>query len=262
MFKLLIYLTILIPFFTQAKILELSQVINVINFIDQDTWLLVDLDNTLFEAKQALGHANWFYDEIDKRMQQGMSKEEAIKDAYPLWIKVQEICPVKPMESSFIILLKELQKRGHVIMGLTHRQPSVASATIRQVNSLEIDFKETAPSKENFSIPAATPALYTDGILFVGDYNKKGTVFLPFLSIIQKLPKKIVFIDDKRKNVEELEQALAENFPNEIQYVGIHYTAYEHVKPVYDRKIAEFQAKFLDKIISNEEALLLMRKGF
>lgn len=241
----------------EAKIIETRHIEDVIPFIDHETWFLVDLDNCMFEGAQALGHASWFYDELQQRMQKGMSREEAIADAYPGWIKTQKACKVKPLESSFVPILLMLQGKGITIMGLTHRQPSVADSTVRQVNSLGFDFLSTAPSKENFGVPAKTPTLYSQGILFVGDYNKKIDIFEPFLLMIKKSPKKIVFIDDKRKNVAELESLTRYG----IEYVGVHYTAIEHSKPVYIREVAEFQYKFLDEIMSNEAALLLMENG-
>lgn len=241
----------------EAKIIETKHIEDVLPFIDDDTWFLVDLDNCMFEGAQALGHANWFYDELQQRMQKGMSREEAISDAYPHWIKAQRVCKIKPLEENFVPTLLLLQNKGITIMGLTHRQPSVADSTTIQVNSLGFDFSTTAPSKDSFSIPAKTPTLYFQGIVFVGDYNKKIDIFEPFLSIIKKSPKKIVFIDDKRKNVEELE-ALTKHG---IEYIGVHYTAIEDAKPIYMREVAEFQYKFLDKIMSNEAALLLMENG-
>lgn len=178
--KLFIYFTLLLPLIGEAKIIETAHIADAISYIDKETWFLVDLDNTMFEAKQALGHANWFYDEMQQRLQKGMSREEAIKDAYPGWIKTQAVCPVKPLENDFVPTLLSLQNLGTVIMGLTHRQPSVANSTIQLVTSLGFDFTKTAPSKDSFTIPATTPTLYLQGILFVGDYNKKGDVFLPF----------------------------------------------------------------------------------
>jgi hypothetical protein len=86
----------------------------------------------MFQSAQALGLANWFYDLIQQRMQAGMTPEEAIRDAYPHWIKTQKICGVKPLESDFIPLMLMLQNKGIVMMGLTHRQPSVADSTIKQ----------------------------------------------------------------------------------------------------------------------------------
>ncbi len=241
----------------EAKIVETSHIEDVLPLIDEDTWFLVDLDNCLFEAAQALGHANWFYDELQQRMQKGMSREDAIREAYPDWIKIQKACRIKPLDNNFVPILLMLQNKGIVIMGLTHRQPSVADSTFRQVTSLGFDFLTTAPSKECFVVPSKTPTLYSQGILFVGDYNKKNDVFEPFLSIINQKPKKIVFIDDKRKNVEELEKLTS----NGIDYIGVHYTAIEHAKPVYAREIAKFQYKFLDQIMSNEAALILMENG-
>jgi hypothetical protein len=247
----------LASFGIEAKIVETQHIEDVLPLIDEDTWFLVDLDNCMFEGAQALGHASWFYDELQQRMQKGMSREDAIADAYPGWIKTQKVCKVKPLESNFVPILLTLQSKGITIMGLTHRQPSVADSTARQVGSLGFDFLTTAPSKESFVVPAKTPTLYFQGILFVGDYNKKIDIFEPFLSILKKSPKKIVFIDDKRKNVEELENLTKYG----IEYVGVHYTAVEHSKPVYVREIAEFQYKFLDQIMSNEAALLLMENG-
>jgi len=251
-------LTLLLPIIAEAKIIETAHIADALPYIDEETWFLVDLDNTMFEAKQALGHANWFYDEMQQRLQKGMTREEAIRDTYPGWIKTQQACPVKPLEEDFVPSLIALQNRGILVMGLTHRQPSVAQSTIQQVASLGVDFITTAPSKNSFEVPAANPTLYSQGILFVSDYNKKGDVFMPFLSMINKTPKKVVFIDDKRKNVEELEQTLAKYG---IEYIGIYYTAIEHTKPVYSRELAEYQYKFLDKIMSNEAASLLMQHG-
>lgn len=247
-----------IPFHGQAKIIETAHIADVMPLIDNETWFLVDIDNTLFEAAQALGHANWFYDEMQKKMRQGMTREEALRACYPGWIKTQKVCKVKPLEDNFVASLIDLQNRGVVIMGLTHRWPSVADSTIHQVASLGFDFSKTAPSQETFTVPAGHPTLYKQGILFVCDYNKKSDVFLPFLILINQKPKKVVFIDDKRKYVEELEVALEQQG---IEYIGIHYTAIEHVTPMFSPEIAEFQYKFLDQIMSNEAALLLMKNG-
>lgn len=241
----------------ESLVIETHRVEDILPFIDNETWLLVDLDNCFFQASQALGHANWFYDEVEKRIRNGMSKEEAIGDAYPDWIRTQRICKVKPLDDKFIPILKELQQKGVVIMGLTHRQPIVADSTIGQIHSLNFDFVTTAPSKESFQVIKRTPTLYFEGVLFVGDYNKKIDIFQHFLVLLDKRPKKVVFLDDKRKNVDEL----IELEKSGIQYTGVHYTAINHDEPIYVPEIAAFQYQFLEKILSNEAALLLMENG-
>ncbi len=240
----------------KAAIIETRHVEDVLPFIDEETWFLVDLDNCMFEAVQALGHANWFYGQIQQKMRLGMTQEDAIREAYPDWIKTQNICQVKPVEENFVRILSSLQDKGIIIMGCTHRQPSVVDATFRQVRSLGFDFSKSSPYSQNeVIIPSQTPVLYSQGILFVGDYNKKIDIFKSFLSLIGQKPKKVVFIDDKLKNVVELEELSKLG----IEYQGIHYTAIEHTKPVYVSEIAEFQQKFLSQILSNESALLLMQ---
>lgn len=246
----------------QQKIIEVFQIVDLIGLIpvfDVETWVLVDIDNTLFEAAQALGHSDWFEDEIRQRMQKGMNRQQAVQDFYPEWIKIQRICPVKPLESDFISFIVELQNKGIKIMGFTQRQVSIAEETICQVKSLGIDFTITAPSTKTFTIPAQHPVKYTHGILFVGDFNNKGDMFLPFLSFIDQKPRKIALIDDKKKNIDEMEKILTKEG---TEYFGIHYRAIECVDPIYDHKIAQLQYKYSDKIIiSNEAALLLMKDG-
>ncbi len=256
--RILLAVTLLMPFIIEAKIIETVTIENIVPLIDNDTWLLVDLDNTTFEGKQALGHTEWFYDKAHAKMRSGMTLEEATRECYPEWIEVQKICPVKPVEEAFIPALSLLKQRGIVIMGLTHRQPSLVDSTLRQVASLGLSFHDSAPVKNTFAVPSETPTMYTEGILFTGEYNKKGVIFVRFLSIINQKPKKIVFIDDKRSHVEEVEKAL---MGQGIEYIGVHYTAIEHVEKVYSPAIAEFQYKFLNTILSNDGALLLMQHG-
>jgi len=236
--------------YTTSKISEVEEL-----FYQDELWILVDLDNCLFEAKQALGHANWFYDLVREKMDQGKSKQEAVFEAYPEWIKTQKVWPVKPLESHFIDLIQNLQQQGAVVMGLTHRQPSVAQATLKQAESLGVQFSKSAVWKEDFSPNAAFPALFSNGILFVNDNNCKGEVFSSFLAHIQKNPKKVLFVDDKMKNVSDLGEALE---AMDIEYTGIHYTAITESDPVYSRELADFQYQFLDRILSNKEAAILM----
>ncbi len=242
----------------QARIIETANIADAIAVIDEDTWFLVDLDNTMFEGKQALGHVHWFYDEMDQVMQTGMSRDDAVRTVYPHWERLQHACPVQPLEEDFVPSLIALQNQGVVVMGLTHRHPTVVNPTIAQVASLEFDFTRTAPSAETLRVPAANPTIYTHGILFCSDFNLKSDVFKTFTSMIGKSPKKIVFIDDRKKNVEEVVENLSKCG---IECIGIYYTAIEHAEPVYSRELAQFQAQCLQKIMSNEAAALLMEHG-
>jgi Protein of unknown function (DUF2608) len=106
---LLIIATAFIPLMAETKIVETATVKNIIPFVDKDTWVLVDLDNTTFEGKQALGHTEWFYEKAHAKMREGMTLEEATRACYPEWIEIQKVCPVKPVEPAFIPELIQLQ---------------------------------------------------------------------------------------------------------------------------------------------------------
>jgi hypothetical protein len=107
------------PFTGFAKIVETARIADVLPFIDDDTWVLVDLDNTLYQAAQALGHVDWFHDEVVKKMQTGMTHEQAGRSCYPDFVKTQKTCKVKPVEEGFLPLLLKLQQRGIVIVNLS-----------------------------------------------------------------------------------------------------------------------------------------------
>lgn len=254
----LMSLALCAPFSLQALILETSHITDVKDLVEDDAWVLVDFDNTLFQAKQALGHADWFYDEVKQGVKRGLEHDEAVREAYVHWVKVQKFCSVQPLEENFVPFLLDLQNRGVVVLGLTLRQPMVADSTMRQIDSLGIDFLKTAPIKKDFDIPAKSHATYLKGALFASDYNKKGEIFETFLSMIGQSPKKIVLIDDKKKNVEDLEQ-IANKMG--IEYLGIYYTAIEKAEPIYSRELADFQYRMLEKILSNEAALHLLENG-
>lgn len=256
--KLFFVVLTFFPFVNEAKIIETTTIETVFPLVDEDTWLVVDLDNTVFEGKQALGHTEWFYDKAYALMEEGLTLEEATRECYPEWIEIQKVCPVKPVEAAFITALKSAQQRQIITMGLTHRQPSLADSTIDQLNSLDWSFQPTAPATNTFVVPSLTPTIYKEGVLFTGEYNKKGEIFIRFLSVIGQKPKKMIFVDDKRSHVEDVEKAVIEQG---IECIGVHYRAIEHAEKVYYPEIAEFQRKFLKTIMSNEAALLLMQNG-
>jgi FMN phosphatase YigB (HAD superfamily) len=240
-----------------AKIVTTSHAQDALPYIDAETWVLVDFDNTLFEAKQAYGHNFWFLDQKLLRMKNGMTEEQAVLDFYPHWVQAQQVCPVKPLEKSFIPLLKELQNKKIVIIGLTNRWEEIVDSTLRQIESLDIDFSQTAPCSKNLVLQCSQKALYKKGILFTCKGNNKKEVFLSFLKNIQKKPKKVLFFDDMKKNIEDLEGLVKEK----IDYTGILYTAIQESPAIYSRELADIQWHYHNTILSNEDAQKLLKKN-
>ena len=64
-----------------------------------------------------------------------------------------------------------------------------------------------------------SPAIYINGIIFAGAQNK-GEVLNHWLEHLQFRPKKIIFVDDKLKNVRAVQQVME---ANSHPFVGIRY---------------------------------------
>lgn len=253
-------LVVFISFFTSFslgshEIRESNKISEVIHLIDQETWFLVDLDNTVFQTKQALGHVDWFQHEVEKLIAKGKSREDAFHSLYPLWKKAQTMTEVMPVEADFPRVIVELQNRGIVVMGLTHRQLFIIPQTLRQIDSLGLDFRRTAPSQETIHIEGIRPSCYTQGVLFVDDFNSKGERLISLLDQMRKKPQKIVFIDDKKKNVEDVAKA-ASNLG--IEYIGVYYTAASDGEKIYSPEWADCQLQFFNTIMSNQQAKKLL----
>lgn len=77
--------------------------------------------------------------------EKGITLDEATRTCYPEWIEIQKVCPVKAVEEAFIPALKAAQQRQIIMMGLTHRQPTLADSTVNQLRSLDWSFEPTAP---------------------------------------------------------------------------------------------------------------------
>lgn len=82
---------------------------------------------------------------------------------------------------------------------------------------------------------------------------------MAFLNQLDKLPEKIIFVDDKLSHVQDLENSLR---AFNIEYVGIRFSKMDKGVNEYDDEIAEIQSEFFPQFISDEAArkILLFRK--
>ena len=160
-----------------------------------------------------------------------------------------------------------LQNRNQNLIALTARSVSQDEDTWRQLAELEIDFTRTAVRMGSFAIAtkARLPARYRQGICF-SENNDKGDVLLSFLAQVGHQPEKVVFIDDREKNINKVRDALR----GRIAFTGLWYRAADELVPDFTnseiaRAIVERQWQvFIDKgkILSDAEAKFsLQRQG-
>lgn len=249
------YLTFLFLIFPLVgQVINSPTIETLISKVEKPFWLVVDLDNTIFEGKEALGHSHWFDDQFIQESAKGLTKPQIVEKLYITWTETQKVNQVQPVEERFISWIHELQKDGVPVFALTARQPVLAASTNRQLASIGLDFSLTAPKGE-LKTSFEYPILYEKGVIYVHDLNEKGALLSAFLDDNNLQPPKILFVDDKLHHAEAVDAALTKRG---IEVIALHYTALMEREPIYNATIAKFQKEKFQKLLSNDEALLLL----
>ena len=266
LFTAFIFCLVARPAIKEAKTMN-----EALSSVDNDTVLIFDLDNTIIETIQALGSDQWvdyLKEKYRKEYGETGESEEAIKAKVLVkvlddWKRVVRVTKVQPVEETTPELIRGLQAKGVRIMGLTARPVDLIGRTRSQLESVRVDLSKSTVSPEEFTL-ATSPdvdfrAKFSGGILHSGN-NPKGPLLTKFLLEKLKLqPKKIVFVDDKKGNVESVEAAL-----NKIQ--GLDHTSYRYGgadKKVagFRKELAEIEWEYFRAILSDSAAQAILVGG-
>ena len=187
---------------------EIYRFNDLIPFIDKETMVICDLDNTVMIPEKYEGSDMWFSYHMKHHQNKGSSYADALAIVLPEYARLQKIITVKPVEPEIPHHIKKWQSEGICVMGLTSRGDPVISETIDLLRSITVHFAATAPacSPQTSFIMDNTPVMYKEGILFctVAD---KGTALVQFLRATN-IPAKIVFVDDTLSKVISVTKAL------------------------------------------------------
>ena len=253
--KIAVLITLFLASPLNAEFHEIHSLEEIERYIEEDTLVLLDLDQTVYYIKEHFGSPEWFYLQIDQGLQSGdADRNSVISNFYPTFAKAQKVCPGILINSTTPSFIKRLQKRGVPIMGLTHRQPYLSIATLKQLDSMGIDFRKNLPFSKSFQLEYPHNPTLFHGVLFVADYNDKGEVFMLFFDRLEKTPKQILFVNDKLHNLESLQRAL----PSNIEYLGMHFLFHPDKKEPLHLGAAKIQQETLGKILSDRQAKTLL----
>ncbi len=203
---------------------ESNRIVNVYDYLNpsdytKDTLVIFDLDNTLIHPPTDLGSDQWFYAMCKKLEERGMSPQEAINLFLPTFFNIMDHTWMIPTEPDTVSVINNLLTKGVTVLGLTARSIEMHPRTIEQLEHLGIFF---SPIKDHaFTIKECKgkEGLYANGIIFSGNCDK-GELLNRWLNIVEYHPKKVIFVDDKLKNIRSVETALHKrNYP----FVGIRY---------------------------------------
>jgi len=241
---------------SSALVIEHNDIAQVFTYGKEETLFVFDLDNTLVETAQYLGSDQWFSHQVDKYIAAGHTRKEAVEKYVALLIEIQKKSYVRPANPEIPSLLSAMQKKQVPMIVLTARDPQLAERTIEQLALLNINFYYAAQKKEMFHFSNMNNSLFNHGILFCGAGVDKGELLVEFLKQLEKIPQRIVFVDDKMHYVLNVEKALAKL---NIDYIGIRYSGSDERFKNLDSRIADVQFDLFNKILSDEQALHLLK---
>ncbi len=245
--KKYLVLFVIFSFSLFAQIHELKNIKDLNQYISKDTLVIFDLDNVIMEPVQQYGSDQWFFNNMQNLIAEGKTNKEALRQTLEEWFEVQAVTKVRPVEKTTKKVIDNLQKKNVLVMGLTIRSLDLSFCAIKQLNSININLFRTSPFKKDILL---NEIIYRKGILFAGGIDK-GEVLSNFFEYINFHSKRIVFIDDKLKNVQALEKFCDKN---NIEYIGLRYSYLDDKVNSFNPKIAKIQSEKFGSIISDIEA--------
>lgn len=259
-FSLLTCLTLITICFLRAEIIETPQFKEITHHIYPETLVILDIDDTLLIPVQTLGTDAWFLSRLEHHLQTKKDHSLALDRALAEWEAVRHITDVQIVEEGTDEIINDMQKANIMVMGLTTQGLALATRTVMQLKSLSIDLSKTAPSvQDSYFINGQHGVLYRQGILFTSG-TCKGEALIKFLESIHCHPKNIVFINDKKTHLQDVEKSVE---LKNINFIGLRYSYSDQRVSNFSKEIAEIQWSHstFDHLISDEEASNLLNSA-
>jgi hypothetical protein len=256
--KITLLIMVIWSSFLGATIIESNSFAPRFDYLTEDTLVIFDIDGVVMEPIQMLGNDQWAYYEANKFINCG-----GLPAFFSVWEEVQKRVAVKRVDEHFSEILAELKKRGNKTIGFTARGTSLHERTKVQLASIGIDLSQNCGTATCGNIATVSCCengfvgegfLFEHGIIFVDIGKDKGVCLKRFFEMTGKRPSKIIFFDDRMKNVKSLETfCKAEG----IDFVGIRYGGADGAIEQFEPMVSDVQLFCLrnfDEVISDDRA--------
>ncbi len=197
-----------------------------------------------------LGSDEWVEYCLKSKQEEGVSPDEGRRSVIETWAAVQVLTKMRLIEQEAPEVIASLQEQGLPMMILTTRGENVLRATRLQLLSSALDIAKSPVCQGNFYLKEFPTVGFFDGILFAAGRNK-GDVLLSFLHQIGFVPKRIVFVDDKKSSLTSVARVEAEG----IEFLGLRYNRADPFVRSFDSLLAGIELEHLrNSLLSDEEA--------
>ncbi len=217
-----------------GKIEEIKAVNDALKRVSYNTWLVLDLDNTVMESSLELGGDQWFTSLLHHANLSEPDQELAFLSVISIYHAVQAHIRAKAVEPEIVTIINALQHIGIPVLGLTARDLSISHSTIRQLADIGIDFS-------NNPIEQVDGSFYEQGIIFCSG-GDKGAAFKRFLERCRNQPQHVVMLDDREKHLQHVKVAVE---ALGISFDGLRYGFLDAKVLQFDRQTASHQLAHL-----------------
>ena len=233
---------------------------------DKNTLVIFDINDVLFEQKELLfkKQNSTLLKNLLKEMSANMSNEEE-QTLYS--VVVQR--PVVYVDENFVRIIHDFQNKNVKVIALTNGLvgtygyvKSMDRLLIQQLRDLDYHLEKSWLDLNNAQIYMTKSKdrkiLFAEGIVFANKMiskASKGESLLAFFKYADFYPKKVIFIDDKLKNLKSVSNILEKQG---VEFIGFEYTKAKNRKnsPVITKEHAKLQLSILKKrhkLLSDEE---------
>lgn len=240
-----------------GQIIETKKFKEITDYVRPKTLVIVDIDDTLLVPVQTLGTDVWFSSRLEHYLQIIKDPSLALDKTLAEWEAIRHLTDIKIVEEGSDEIISEMQKNNVVIMGLTTQGLALATRTVVQLKALSIDLSKTAPSsQDSYFINGKNGVLYRRGILFTSG-TSKGEALLKFLDIINYHPESIIFINDKKAHLQDVEKSVE---LRKMNFIGLRYSSSDQRVAGFRKEIGDIQwtHSTFDHLLSDEEASCLL----
>ena len=235
---------------------------------DEETLVIFDINDVLFESRELL-----FKEQNSDLLKEVLNEDSKIP---PILFSVVVQGPIVYVDKNFVRIIRNLQNKNVKVIALTNGLvgsygyvKSMEGLLIQQLHNLNYHLEKSWPNLKNAQIYITKSKdrkiLFAEGIVFANKLISKATKgesLLAFFKYSGFYPKKVVFIDDKLKNLKSVSSVLEKEG---IEFVGFEYTKTRNREdlPLITKEHAKLQLSILKKnhkLLSDDEIDKMLHK--
>lgn len=237
MIKIIVYIVALVSASgARAEIREIKSMAEAFGEVQAGDLIVLDIDNTIYQPAQVLGSDQWFLQQVENYKSQGLSADQALEQGIQDARLVHELTKVHAVQNINPLYIRRAQRDGFRVMALTARPVNWKEITRAQLNSVHVNL-----NNEGLSYSEGVDVEYHQGVLFVGPRSNKGLVLKRFLEQTHLPAKRLIFVDDRTKHVENMEAAFLDSgLPN----LNFRYGFIDPVVAAFNPELADLEWNF------------------